>query len=403
MFWLVSDFVVALIGLPVAVGCGYLLLLTLLSGRLPIPMYREARHRFDIIVPAHNEEQGIARTVENLKAVDYPAELRRILVVADNCTDSTADKAREAGATVLERFDDKLRGKGYALAFGFERSLVEGFADAVVVVDADTVVSKNLLRAFAARLDNGARAIQAHYGVANPDDSWRTRLMTIALGMFHRVRSTGREQLHVSCGLRGNGMCFSHSLIREVPHDAFSIVEDLEYGIRIGRAGHRVHYASEAEVLGDMVSSDEASVSQRRRWEGGRLAMARQHGLPLLRDALRKRSAMLLDLAMDVLIPPLSYLVLAASGLWFLGLVLSLASGRPTVAFFEGSFACFALAAYGIRGWKVSGVGLRGLADLAKVPGYIAWKIRVALKKDDPAKRGEWVRTSREGQPPKAP
>ena len=102
-------------------------------------------------------------------------------------------------------------------------------------------------------------------------------------------------------------MCFTHAVLREVPHEAFSIVEDLEYGIRLGRAGHRVHYAWEAEVLGEMVSGEKASRSQRRRWEGGRWAMTRQFGLPLLaRGACASATRVLLDLAMDLLVPPLS-------------------------------------------------------------------------------------------------
>ena len=98
-------------------------------------------------------------------------------------------------------------------------------------MDADTLVSPNLLRAFAARLDAGAAAVQARYGVRNPDASWRTRLMAIAFALFHDLRSLGRERLGLSAGLRGNGMCFSTRLLREVPHQAFSVVEDLEYGL----------------------------------------------------------------------------------------------------------------------------------------------------------------------------
>ena len=90
------------------------------------------------------------------------------------------------------------------------------------------------------------------------------------------MRSHARERLGVCCGLRGNGMCFSHALIREVPHDAFCVVEDVEYGIRIGKNGHRVFYAYEAEVLGEMVAGEKASRSQRRRWEGGRVALMKQ-------------------------------------------------------------------------------------------------------------------------------
>ncbi|MBJ6760824.1 glycosyltransferase [Myxococcaceae bacterium JPH2] len=386
--------------LPVAAGCGYLLLLTVLSGRRPAPVPPAPPvRRFDIVIPAHNEELGIARTVANLSSVDYPPLLRRILVVADNCSDATAQKAREAGATVLERQDTEKRGKGYALAHAFERSQRDGVADAVVVVDADTVVTPNLLHAFSRRLEDGAHAVQAHYGVMNPTASWRTRLMTIALGMFHRVRSQGRERMGVSCGLRGNGMCFTHAVLKQVPHDAFSVVEDLEYGIRLGRAGHRVHYAWEAEVLGEMVSAEKQSRSQRQRWEGGRKQMRKLHGWPLLNDSLQQGSRLLFDLAMDVLVPPLSQLVLAMVG----GAVLAaglvwLSGGTAVAASGVAAFGLFSLTAYVLRGWWVSGVGPRGLLDLAWAPVYVVWKVGLMLRGAGAEKRGEWVRTTREAE-----
>nr|WP_255653710.1 exopolysaccharide biosynthesis GT2 family glycosyltransferase EpsU [Myxococcus sp. XM-1-1-1] len=385
--------------LPVAVACGYLLLLTVLSWRRAAPVPPAPTRKFDVVIPSHNEELGIARTVANLSAVDYPASLRRILVIADNCSDATAQKAREAGATVLERHDTQKRGKGYALAHAFEFSQQDGFADAVVVVDADTVVSPNLLHAYGRRLEDGAHAVQAHYGVMNPTASWRTRLMTIALGMFHKVRSLGREALGVSCGLRGNGMCFTHAVLREVPHDAFSVVEDLEYGIRLGRKGHRVHYAWEAEVQGEMVSAEKQSRSQRQRWEGGRAQMRKLHGWPLLSDALKQRSGLLLDLSMDVLVPPLSQLVLAAVGSAVAASVLVWLSGGTAVwASAVAGFALMSLGAYVLRGWWVSGVGPRGLLDLAWAPVYVVWKVGLMLRGPGAEKRGEWVRTEREAE-----
>nr|WP_274622294.1 exopolysaccharide biosynthesis GT2 family glycosyltransferase EpsU [Myxococcus fulvus] len=385
--------------LPVAVACGYLLLLTVLSWRRAAPVPPAPTRKFDVVIPSHNEELGIARTVANLSAVDYPASLRRILVIADNCSDATAQKAREAGATVLERHDTQKRGKGYALAHAFEFSQKNGFADAVVVVDADTVVSPNLLHAYGRRLEDGAHAVQAHYGVMNPTASWRTRLMTIALGMFHKVRSLGREALGVSCGLRGNGMCFTHAVLREVPHDAFSVVEDLEYGIRLGRKGHRVHYAWEAEVQGEMVSAEKQSRSQRQRWEGGRAQMRKLHGWPLLSDALKQRSGLLLDLSMDVLVPPLSQLVLAAVGSAVVAAVLVWLSGGTAVwASAVAGFALMSLGAYVLRGWWVSGVGPRGLLDLAWAPVYVVWKVGLMLRGPGAEKRGEWVRTEREAE-----
>ncbi|HCF58181.1 MAG TPA: glycosyl transferase family 2, partial [Myxococcales bacterium] len=165
---IVLDAALLLLALPVLFVCGYLGLLALLSARVSPPPAVAPTARFDFLVPAHDEEGGIARTVRSLLAVDYPAELRRVVVVADNCSDRTAERARQAGARVIERRDPERRGKGHALALAFEHSLQEGFADAVVVVDADTVVAPNLPRAFAAHLAAGAQAMQAEYGVLNP-------------------------------------------------------------------------------------------------------------------------------------------------------------------------------------------------------------------------------------------
>ncbi|MBE2248976.1 MAG: glycosyltransferase [Myxococcus sp.] len=391
----------ALLGVPVFVACSYLGGLALLSRPLPPPVAPSpATLRFDVVVPAHDEAAGIGATVKSLLALDYPSSLFRVVVVADNCADATAEKAREAGATVLERADAERRGKGFALAHAFEWSLGQGTADACVVVDADTVVSKNLLSAYAARLARGATAMQAHYGVANPLASWRTRLMRIALAMFHQVRSTARERLGVSCGLRGNGMCFSTALLREVPHDAFSLVEDLEYGIRIGRRGHRVWWVGEADVLGEMVSGEAASVSQRRRWEHGRAEMVKLHGWPLLSEALKKRDGLLLDLAMDVLVPPLSRVVMAAgAGLvasWALAFFFPSPAGLAPLSLFT---ACVtALGLYVGAGWLHSGTGLRGLLDLAFAPAYVAWKVALAVRGRAGQKPQTWVRTTREGE-----
>lgn len=386
-----------LAAVPVFAASGYLFLLTVRSRKPPPPAYGMPGTRFDVIVPAHNEASGIADTVKSLLAVDYPRGLFDVVVVADNCTDDTAERARRAGARVLERFDVARRGKGYALAHAFENSIGEGKADAVVVIDADTVVSPNLLRAFEARLRGGAKAVQADYAVRNVDDGWRTRLIAIAFGMFHVVRSTGRESLGVSCGLRGNGMCFATDLLREVPHEAFSIVEDLEYGIRLGEHGYRVHYAGEAHVYGDMVSSEKASRSQRERWEGGRWQMAKQHGLPLLRRAIRERSPLLADLAADVLVPPLSILVAATVAGTAASAALSVVTLRPNLAgILFGASGGF-LIAYAARGWQVSGTGTRGLATLARAPGYMAWKATLRSTRRKGA--SEWVRTTRQGDP----
>lgn len=393
----IASTLLALAAVPVACASGYLFFLTLRS-RKPAPSASPSpRTRFHVIVPAHDESAGIAQTVASLLAIDYPRTLFEVVVVADNCSDDTAARATTAGARVLERIDDKLRGKGYALAHAFEATLADGTVDAVVVVDADTVVSPNLLRAFDARIQAGACAAQADYAVRNPDASWRTRLMAIAFGMFHIVRSTGRESLELSCGLRGNGMCFTKELLEEVPHHAYSIVEDLEYGIRLGEHGHRVHYAGEAHVYGEMVSSEKASRSQRARWEGGRLEMAKRHAIPLLKRAVKERNPVLADLAMDLLVPPLSVLVAATVAGTVASAAVAIVTRRPNLGLVLFGASGVFLAAYAARGWQVSGTGVRGLTSMGYAPFYMAWKATLPLRRTRKAS-DEWVRTARRGE-----
>src|SRR5580704_16049965 len=269
--WVDAIFVV--LSIPMVASAIYLATLAVLSRALIARAYPPPCTKFDVIVPAHDEEKGIAATVASLRAMDYPADLYRVVVVADNCADATAAKAREAGATVIERRDTDRKGKGYELADAFALSLKDSSVAAVTVVDADTEVAPNLLRAFDRCFQTGAAAVQADYAVANRTASWRTRLMHIGFTLFHEVRSRARERLGLSSGLRGNGMAFATSLLREVPHDAFTIVEDVEYGIRIGLEGHRVYYAGDARVFGQMPATGRASRTQRQRWELGRLSL----------------------------------------------------------------------------------------------------------------------------------
>lgn len=219
--------------------------------------------------------------------------------------------------------------------------------------------------------------------------------MVIALALFHTLRSLGRERLGLSAGLRGNGMALSREALRRVPYDAFSIVEDLEYGIKLGAAGYRVHFVPEAHVWGEMVARGGASLSQRRRWEQGRWAIARAYGPRLLAGAIGRRDPILFDLAMDVLVPPLTSLSLivlvGASATLVRG-----ALGGPLVPAIPWLLAACFMVVYVLRGWALSGVGARGLADLLLgAPAYVAWKIGLWLRRADRRPK-EWIRTERE-------
>jgi cellulose synthase/poly-beta-1,6-N-acetylglucosamine synthase-like glycosyltransferase len=104
--------------------------------------------KFAVVIPAHNESALLGRTLESLSGVDYPKHLYEVFVIADNCSDDTAEIARNMRVQCLERFDSERRGKGYALQWFFDHLAVSGMRyEAFLVVDADTLVSSNILKA----------------------------------------------------------------------------------------------------------------------------------------------------------------------------------------------------------------------------------------------------------------
>lgn len=378
-----------------AAGASYIGLLTVLSRR-----GRAASGdltRFAIVVPAHDESATIGATLASLGQVDYPPQRVEVIVVADNCSDDTAEVARRSTATVIERVDPSARGKGYALALAFDTILETRTVDAVVVIDADTIVSTNLLRAISARIEQGASAVQVDYRVRNPGASWRTRLLDVAFTCSHLVRGEGRMRLGASAGLRGNGMAFTTGVLSAVPHRAHSAVEDLEYGIDLGRAGVRVEFVSDAYVAGDMPSGGRDSRSQRTRWELGRAEIRRRTLAPLVREAASRRDIVLADLALDLATPPLSTLGLTLAGAGALGRCLPPGRSRRTTTLLV-MLGSTCLVAHIAAGVVRSQSRLKAVPAMMMAPFYAAWKLWLATSsgwKDQ--RKGEtlWTRTSR--------
>lgn len=273
-----------------------------LPARVPPPAAGGPRTRFAVLVPAHDEAAGIAPTLRAALAQAYPPGLRRVVVVADNCTDDTAGVARAAGADVLERRDPQRRGKGHALAWAIPQVL--GDADAVVVLDADCTPADDLLARFDARLQAGAPGVQADYRIANPGASDQAALRTAGFLLESTVRSGGRSRLGLSCGLHGTGMAFRADVLAAQPWDAFSFAEDREFHLRLVAAGHRVQFAPETHVASAMPATADAARSQEERWESGRLALARRHLPALAAAAARRRDPAALDAALEPLLPP---------------------------------------------------------------------------------------------------
>jgi cellulose synthase/poly-beta-1,6-N-acetylglucosamine synthase-like glycosyltransferase len=345
--------------------------------------------RFAVLVPAHDEALVIERALLSLRAQLYPPTGVDIFVVADNCTDTTARLARQTGAIVYERNDD-LRAKGHALRWLLERVHAHGSYDAYVVVDADSVVAPDFLLRMDDRLAAGAAAIQAYYHVLNADASPTAALRESALASLHYLRPLGRAALGLSSGLKGNGMCFSAQMLDVHGWTSAGLAEDVELHLSLVKHGVRVNFAPEAIVRADMPTTLASARSQNIRWEAGRLAALRDEILPLMGTGLARRDPVLIDAAVEQLIPPLSIVMAASAACALVGI----AAGNTFVT--------------GAALLGGAGTGLHVLAGLFAVrapakaykallgaPAYILWKVALYARATVAPRSQPWIRTER--------
>lgn len=348
-----------------------------------------------VVVPAHDEHDLIGRCVATLRTQDYPAGAYRIVVVADNCGDDTAAQARAAGAEVIERCDSAAPGKGRALRWAMDRLLLEDARiDAIVVVDADSVASPGLLRALAGKMLAGAEAVQADYRVLEDSESPGVLLRGVAFLLFHRVRFAGRDALGLGCSLVGNGMLFSRGLLERLPWSAFTAAEDLEYTLELRLAGVKPQFAGLGVVEAPVPAGGRAAQVQRERWEGGRLAVARR-GLPRLAGQIARGRFSLVDAAVDLLVPPLGLLAVAATGL---SAMVAAAAGWGAVPFWMiavPGFAAVATAGYVLLGLRAIGVPAGMYGRLLAAPAFVVRKILGTRAVLQCSGGNQWIRTER--------
>ncbi len=380
----------------------YLSMLTLLA------LFRKVRQfdrkpanyrRFAVLVPAHDEEAVIEQTVASLKEIDYPGDKFDILVIADNCTDRTAGISRAMGAKVFERFDQVKKGKGFALRWCLDQILASvPHYDGFVVVDADTVVSKNFLSVMNHYLYEGAECIQSSDMVVPQPGSWSPEMTRVAFILHNYVRPLGKLTLGCSSGLNGNGMCFSRKLIETMPWNAYSRVEDLEHSLQLAIDNIRVQFAPEAVVRAIMPSDSKNAETQRRRWEMGRFPLILKYTKPLILEAFRKRSIMILDMLVELVTP-------AFLNIFLLTLIMT---GVNMGALLIGASWLFPIAAiwtvallleifHVLGGLKAARADRGTYLVLMKLPKYAAWKLGLYFKTWLRGDEKQWVRTARDG------
>jgi cellulose synthase/poly-beta-1,6-N-acetylglucosamine synthase-like glycosyltransferase len=390
--WLLQLIItIALFGLSGLIGYLWFFALCYFVRKKPtISLPTSPQSRFAFVVPAHNEERGIAATVHSLLQVRYPRSLFDVVVVADNCTDKTAEQARIAGALSLERDDTKLRGKGYALSFAFNHLLTKNY-QAIVVVDADSIVTENFLELLDARLQLGESVIQAYDGLANPDASILTYLFQVGNLIENKLYWEPKETLGLPIMLRGNGMCFSTEVLTTHPWSAFSIVEDTEYGLQLIQNAIPVHFAAEIGVYAIQPETLEQAFEQRVRWASGNATITKGRAFKLIQKGLQEKNKALIDIGIGLIVGSRPLLIV----LNVLLIVMALLAGSRILLWWGCSLLILQVL-YILCGVLLHGITLKKLARLFGSPFYLAWLCMVSLLGLVGFRKNLWVRTSRQ-------
>ena len=330
--------------------------------------------RMGVVIPAHNEEDGIAGTVASVKACNYDQHLLKIIVLADNCGDNTAAAARAAGAVCLERSNTEQRGKGQALDW-FLKTQKEQYQDldAISFVDADVICHPDLFRELSASLSHAdVRVVQGFNGVANPLVNWRTALVTAAFNVFNHLRMAGNNKLFGTAMLKGLGMAFETSVLARYGWPAHSVVEDVEFSLLLGE-DVAVHYNPDAIITSEMASTRTQADDQRSRWEGGRFRLAAGL-LPKLGKRMLSGEFRFLHAFMDLFILPLALLVL----LLFLWITIAWWCRPQSLTWLLGALAI--IVCYVASGQLQRHMGVKLWFYLSAAPLFIFWKLLVYAK-----------------------
>jgi cellulose synthase/poly-beta-1,6-N-acetylglucosamine synthase-like glycosyltransferase len=324
----------------------------------------------------------------------------RLLVVADNCADETAEVARSLGAEVIERQHATLRGKGFALDHGVKH-LAQAPTDMVLMVDADCVLHPGSLALLKQECSTQARPVQCcDLMRPAPGAPLKTKVAAFAWLVKNKVRPLGGARLGWPCQLMGTGMIFPWSVIHDAPLASGHLAEDMQLGATLAARGMWPVYCDDALVTSSFPISDEAQAAQRTRWEHGHLSMITSQGPALLRRAMSMRSWKLLGMALDMCVPPLTSLVFMLGALAILVGCLTLwwplwgALVSLGLAVASLGFVLMAV----LLSWAALGRDTLSPAELRSIPAYVFSKVPVYAGFFS-RRQTSWIRTKRDHEP----
>jgi len=347
-----------------------------------------ARPRVLFLVPAHDEELLIGKTIRSLFAQRYPRDRMHVVVIADNCDDRTADVARAEGAECLERADLTRRGKPFALEWALARLPLSDF-DAVTIIDADAVVDVGFAEALAAAAPLNDKAIQTYNDVSNRGENALTRMAAV-FGAARVFMNELKCRVDLNSPM-SNGLCLGTDLLRRRGWQAFSICEDWELYAILTQHRERVESVAGARVGAQEARSLKQSSSQRKRWAAGKLTVLRRHAWPILigaRNAHQKLDAIaeLLQIGPAV---HFGFVLILGFLLWLSG-----APGRELALVLLGA-SLLRPVVYTLLGISVDPEPVRAALAFSYLPFYTVWRVGVQLRALAMLGNKPWIRTAR--------
>ncbi|MGY4626702.1 glycosyltransferase family 2 protein [Bradyrhizobium sp. USDA 4486] len=342
----------------------------------PPPARRRATARpsVGVIVPAHNEERCIRDTLSSISS--QLGEHDRLLVVADNCSDATAQVAHECGATVVDRRDTSRVGKGFAIDYGRDCLKQLGSFDVVLLVDADCRLGNRAVELLATQCMDTLGPVQAAYLMRLPN-GFRSNFGSIkmlAWRIKNYVRPLGGRFWGFPCQLMGSGMAFPADVFAKADLATGHIVEDLKLGIDLALAGYPATFCPDAIVWSEFPIQEAAVENQRKRWEHGYISSMGQYIPVLLWQAVHQRSLPLLAIAVDLSVPPLALLVLSSLASIVVSFVLFLISERLVAVALNGAQLAMLVVSVSVI-WVRHGRNLVSLDELYRLPMYVLSKL----------------------------
>jgi cellulose synthase/poly-beta-1,6-N-acetylglucosamine synthase-like glycosyltransferase len=390
----ILPLIFSLIGLVIFFCCLYLWLIALAARRSILPARPAAALvRFAIAIPAHNEEVVIGQTVATLRQMAYPQDRYDIFVVADNCSDRTAEYARAQGAICYERATPERRGKGPALQWLFAHIFNDGCYQAVVVFDADTQVSPDFLTVMNNRLaqgNSGCAVIQGRHVISNPRAGWFPALTWAMMTIDCRLYSQGRANLGLSARHMGDSICFRTEVLERIGWGS-GLTEDYELRLQLLLEGVRIAYEPAARGYGQAPTTWQEAQAQRVRWASGIANAGQRYRKQLLIAGMKRRNWSILDGALGAMIPSYSTLTMIALLLAGASLVWNAAlPGWLPVAGLAILALCFIYPWFGLMLEKAP-----GWAYLAILSGplFMIWRTWIKLLARWRGQKVNWVRT----------